>query len=65
MVSKLSPRRQAVAALVADGYSNKEIARLLGITEGTVKAHLNTIYRMLAVRNRTALAMLFYQRKAA
>jgi two-component system nitrate/nitrite response regulator NarL len=42
-------------SLVAEGRSNKEIARHLGVTDGTVKIHLHNIYRKLDVSNRTAL----------
>jgi DNA-binding NarL/FixJ family response regulator len=62
---ELTQRQHDVAELVACGHSNKSIARLLNITEGTVKAHLNAIYMRLQIRNRTALAVLYYQRKAA
>jgi DNA-binding CsgD family transcriptional regulator len=43
----LSPRELDVASLVAGGLSNKEIARALGITEGTVKVHMNKLLRKL------------------
>jgi DNA-binding NarL/FixJ family response regulator len=42
-----------VLRLLARGRSNKEIARELGITEGTVKVHLLGVFRLLGVRNRT------------
>ena len=35
------------------GQSNKLIARALGISDGTVKQHLNAVYRELAVNSRT------------
>lgn len=54
----LTPRQQVVALLVADGLSNKEIAQQLEVNEGTVKAHLSTIFERAKVRNRTALARL-------
>ncbi len=44
-VSVLSPREFEVASLVALGLSNKQVARSLGITESTVKIHLNSIFR--------------------
>lgn len=52
----LSKRRKQVARLVAKGYSNGEVAALLGITENTVDAHLKTIYDHLDVHSRTKLA---------
>jgi DNA-binding NarL/FixJ family response regulator len=44
--------------LVAGGLSNKEIARQLDMTEGTIKLHLNSIFRKMRVKNRTTLATL-------
>jgi DNA-binding NarL/FixJ family response regulator len=51
----LSPREREVAVLVARGLSNKEVARQLGLREGTVKTHLHNIYRKLAVDGRSTL----------
>jgi two-component system, NarL family, nitrate/nitrite response regulator NarL len=53
-------RQREVMLLVALGLSNKETARRLDITEGTVKIHLHEIYRRLRIRNRTALAALVH-----
>lgn len=52
----LTSRQQAVLALIRQGASNKEIAYRLGVTEGTVKAHLTAIYRVLGVANRAQAA---------
>jgi DNA-binding NarL/FixJ family response regulator len=49
----LTGRQLEVVRLLAKGQSNKEIARALGITEGTVKVHLLSVFRVLGVRNRT------------
>jgi DNA-binding NarL/FixJ family response regulator len=49
----LTERQVAVLRLLARGRANKEIARELGITEGTVKVHLLSVFRVLGVRNRT------------
>lgn len=65
MGNELTPRQRAIAELVVDGHTNKVIAHMLGLTEGTVKVHLSAAYARLAVRNRTELAMLIYRRKAA
>jgi two-component system nitrate/nitrite response regulator NarL len=56
----LTQREQQVMFLVADGLSNKEIAKHLDVSEGTVKIHLHNIYKKLPVSNRTALAHLFH-----
>lgn len=49
----LSPRERAVLQLVADGLSTQEIANTLVIANGTVKKHMEHIYRKLDARNRT------------
>lgn len=53
----LSEREAEVAREVISGRSNKEIARVLGITERTVKAHLGAIFVKLGVRDRLQLAL--------
>jgi DNA-binding CsgD family transcriptional regulator len=50
----LSSRENEVLKLVAQGYSNKEIAAILVISGATVKKHLEHIYMHLGVHNRTA-----------
>ncbi|WP_068876476.1 MULTISPECIES: response regulator transcription factor [unclassified Phenylobacterium] len=59
----LTPRETDVVRHVAQGRRNKEIARNLGISEGTVKMHLHNIYEKLAVSSRTELAILARERK--
>ena len=49
----LTHRQRDVMAELAAGLSNKEIARRLGLAEGTVKVHLAAIFRVLSARNRT------------
>lgn len=56
-VCLLSPRQREILDLVVQGNSNKQICRLLGIAEGTVKNHLHALFRQLGVRNRTEAAM--------
>lgn len=53
-IGKLTRRQRKVLAVMATGKSNKEIARELGICEGTVKVHVNAAYRTLGVHNRVA-----------
>jgi DNA-binding NarL/FixJ family response regulator len=53
----LSPREEEVLSLVADGLANKLIARRLGITERTVKAHLTNIFGRIGVTDRTQAAL--------
>jgi two-component system nitrate/nitrite response regulator NarL len=54
----LSAREREVMLLTAEALSNKEIARRLEISEGTVKVHLQHIYCKLGICNRTMLATL-------
>ena len=56
MREPLSPRELEVLALVAEGYSNKEIGERLFVTEQTVKFHLANVFRKLGARNRTEAA---------
>lgn len=49
----LTERQLDVLALLRQGKSNKQIAKELGLTEGTVKVHLAAIYKVLNVTNRT------------
>jgi DNA-binding NarL/FixJ family response regulator len=53
----LSERERQVLRLVGEGLPNKSIARRLGITERTVKAHLTSIYQQIGVTDRTQAAL--------
>jgi DNA-binding NarL/FixJ family response regulator len=53
----LTDREREVLRLVGDGLPNKSIARRLGITERTVKAHLTSVYQQLGVTDRTQAAL--------
>jgi two-component system, NarL family, nitrate/nitrite response regulator NarL len=53
----LSARESDIARYVAVGMRNAEVARKLGITEGTVKVHLNNIYKKLQIRDRVELTL--------
>lgn len=53
----LTPRERELAALVASGLRNREIASRLGISEGTAKLHLYNVYKKLGVANRVELAL--------
>ena len=55
--SILTPRELEVARAVANGASNKEIARQLDITERTVKAHVGAILDKLKVRDRLQISL--------
>jgi DNA-binding NarL/FixJ family response regulator len=53
----LTAREEEVLGLLAEGLANKAIARRLGITERTVKAHLGSIFQQLGVTDRTQAAL--------
>ena len=53
----LSPRQQEIATLAARGLSNKDIARQLGIAEGTVKFQVHNILQRLGMKRRAELIM--------
>jgi two-component system, NarL family, nitrate/nitrite response regulator NarL len=65
MIEILSAREKDVARLLANGVSNKEIARALGVEVVTVKKHVGNIFRKLGARNRTQAAVLLAERKGA
>lgn len=57
IVQALSRREDEVLRLVAIGLANKQIARRLGISERTVKAHLTSVFQRLGVGDRTQAAL--------
>jgi two-component system nitrate/nitrite response regulator NarL len=64
-VETLSIREREVMRLASKGFANKEIARKLGLSDGTIKIHLHNIYQKLGVPNRTAFTALVIDRDAA
>jgi non-specific serine/threonine protein kinase len=52
----LTPRERQVAALVASGRTNRQIGRVLGISEKTAEVHLHHVMSKLDVRNRAEVA---------
>jgi DNA-binding CsgD family transcriptional regulator len=55
-VPRLTPRQWELLRLLAAGHTNTQIGRRLGVTEGTVRTHLENIYERLHVSSRTAAA---------
>jgi len=65
MLGLLTHRERQIVRLVSDGMSNKEIARQLNVSHGTVKVHLHNIFQKLEINNRTVLATIaLLQRQA-
>lgn len=58
----LSPAERDVAGFLVKGFSTGEIASLRGNKEGTIKAHLNAIYRKSGTRNRAELMSVLIDR---
>jgi DNA-binding NarL/FixJ family response regulator len=56
-LTSLTPREREIAALVARGLSNAQIAKRLGVTERTVKNRLTVVFHKLDVRSRVQLAL--------
>lgn len=59
----LSPREHEVAALVADGLTNKQIAAALFVSERTAQNHVQHIFTKLGLSNRTQVASWYRDRK--
>ena len=57
-IGALTGREREVLALLADGQSNREIARLLRVSEKTVKTHVSAVLAKLGVADRTQAALL-------
>ncbi|EAX8910954.1 response regulator transcription factor [Salmonella enterica] len=57
-IKALSARQREILQMLAAGESNKQIGRALNISTGTVKAHLESLYRRLDVKDRTQAAMM-------
>jgi DNA-binding NarL/FixJ family response regulator len=53
----LTPREKEILAFLTTGKTTREIATELYLSQGTVKAHLTSIYRKLGVSNRTEAAL--------
>lgn len=59
----LNDREQEILGEIAEGYNNKEIARNLCLSEGTVRNYVSSMLEKLALRDRTQLAIYYYKTK--
>jgi two-component system nitrate/nitrite response regulator NarL len=57
-LSDLTSREKDIALLLAEGLSNKDVAKRAGVAEGTVKIHAHSIYKKLALSGRAGLITL-------
>ena len=60
---KLTDRQIGILASVADGQSNSDIAKQLGLSEITIKKHLSSVFRCLGVANRSEAVALALQKR--
>lgn len=60
--SDLTPREHEILCLLAEGLSNKVIAKNLGISDGTVKLHVKSILRKLGIHSRVEAAVMAVER---
>ena len=59
----INERELDIIRLIANGYSNKEIAAELFLSEGTVRNYLSSILDKLQLRDRTQVAVFYYQHR--
>src|SRR6266550_370462 len=64
LLSLLTARERQIMNLVSGGLSNKQIARQLKLTDGTIKVHLHHMFDKLGISNRTSLAALAIRQEA-
>lgn len=62
---ELTRRQRELLRLVADGYTNARIGRRIGLSEGTVREHLENIFARLQVSSRTAAVIKAFQDEVA
>ena len=59
----INERELGIIRLIANGCSNKEIAAELFLSEGTVRNYLSSILEKLQLRDRTQVAVFYYQHR--
>ena len=59
----INEREQEIIRLIAEGYSNREIAAELFLSEGTIRNYLSAILDKLQLRDRTQVAVFYYQHR--
>ena len=61
--NELSERENEIIALIASGLDNRQIAASLYISEGTVRNYISAILAKFSLKNRTQLAIMYYQKQ--
>lgn len=59
MLCKITIREEEILNHICQGFKNHEIAKLLFVSENTIKKHLQNLYRKFEVNNRTQLALIY------
>ncbi|MDH6365534.1 DNA-binding NarL/FixJ family response regulator [Enterococcus sp. PF1-24] len=59
---ELTPQEEAILLAVAEGMNNKEIAETLFLSEGTIRNYISRLLEKLELRDRTQLAVFYYQK---
>jgi len=57
-MDRLTPREHEVAMLAARGLGNRDIARELGLSTGTVKLHMHKILKKLGVKSKSEVVLM-------
>jgi len=63
-INSLTPSQLKILIEIGKGKLNKQIAYDLGISEGTVKAHITSVFKRLGINNRTQAVLITQQHKA-
>lgn len=61
LVKTLSKREHEMASFIIDGYTNKDMAHALSLSEGTIKNYIGQLYRKLGVHNRRQARAFLYR----
>lgn len=64
IVEQLTKREQALASLLANGYSNKAAAEIMGVKENTLRWHIKKLYKKIKVADREELIMILKENNA-
>lgn len=62
-IAKLSEREWQIVKLIAKGWTNEKVGKILGLTEDSIKKRNKEIFNIVGVDNRVALAIWFIQHK--
>ncbi|HEY1421361.1 MAG TPA: helix-turn-helix transcriptional regulator [Candidatus Dormibacteraeota bacterium] len=65
MAIHLSPRQEEVLRLIADGYTDKEIAARLGLRTRTVRTHLERLFARHGLHNRAGMLTVWFRSQAS